>query len=123
MVKPMSLTALSPPKFLLRPLISRKDWVMSALLPLFSQLPARNLPHVRLRKFTPEFDSGGNFIVGEILLAEAYNLLFGDFAPGFAFKHHIGLDETTHLRVGHSHDAGGLDLRMLEKHLFDLSGE
>src|SRR3972149_6071147 len=123
MEKPTLLTARRPPKFLVSPLTSRKDWVISTLFCLFSQLPARNLSHVRLRQLAPEFDNFRNFVVGQILFTEVNNLLFRNFTPGFAFQDHIGLDEMTYLWVGHSHDAGSLDLRMLEQDFFDMSGE
>src|SRR4030042_2112389 len=123
MEKPTSLTARRPPKLLVSFLISRKDGVISALFTFFPQLPARNLSHVRLWKLASEFDNLGNFVVGEILFTEGNDLLFGNFTPGFAFEDHIGLDELTHLRVGHSHYASRLDLRVLIKNLFDMSGE
>src|SRR3972149_3451837 len=93
MEKAMSLTARRPPKFLVSPLISRKDWVISTFFHFFSQLPARNLSHVRLRELAPEFDNFRNFVVGQILFTEVNNLLFRNFTPGFAFQDHIGLDE------------------------------
>src|SRR4030042_3787754 len=121
MEKLTSLTARRPPKFLVSPLISRKDWVISSLFRFFPQLPARNFSHIRLRELAPEFDNLGNFVVGEILFAKGHNLLFRIFAPGFAFEDHKGLDQLTHLWVGHSHDASRLNLRMLEKNLLDMS--
>src|SRR4030043_1970947 len=123
MEKPTSLTARRPPKFLVSPLISRKDWIISSLFALFSQLPARNFSHICLRELTPEFDNLWNFIVSEILFTEADNLLFRNLTPRFAFQDHIGLDVLTHLWIRHSHDTSRLDLRMLEEDLFDMSGE
>src|SRR4030042_5216380 len=123
MEKPISLTARRPPKLLVSFLISRKDEAISGLFTFFPQLPARNLSHVRLWKLAPEFDNLGNFVVGEILFTEGNNLLFRNFTSGFAFEDHIGLDELTHLWVGHSHDASRLNLRMLEKDLFHMSCE
>src|SRR4030043_255432 len=121
MEKPISLTARRPPKFLVSPLISRKDGAISALFTFFSQLPARNLSNVCLWKLAPEFDNFGNFVVGEILFTEGNNLLFRDFTSGFAFQDHIGLDELTHFWVGHSHYASRLNLRVLIKDLFHMS--
>src|SRR4030042_3544302 len=123
MENPTSLTARRPPKFLVSPLISRKDWVISSLFRFFPQLSARNFSHIRLRKLTPEFNNLGNFVVGEILFAKGNNFFFRNFSPGFAFQDHIGLDQLTHFWVGHSHDAGRLDLRMFEKDFFDMPGE
>src|SRR4030042_205934 len=123
MEKPTLLTALRPPKFLVSPLISRKAWVISPLFAFLSQLPARHLPNVRLRELASEFDNLRDFVVGQILFTEVDDLLFRHFTPGFAFQNHIGLDEITRFGVGHSHNPGRFDFGVLEKDLFDMSGE
>src|SRR4030042_6535065 len=82
MENPMSLTARRPPKFLVSPLIVRKDWVISSLFRFFPQLPARNFSHIRLRELAPAFDTLGNFLVGEILFAKGNNFFFRNFAAG-----------------------------------------
>src|SRR4030042_5119948 len=123
MEKPTSLTAFSPPKDLLSPLISRKDSAISALFSFFPQLPARHLPHIRLREFSPEFDNLGDLVVGKRFLAEIHDLLLGDLAPGLALQDDIRLDQLTHLGIRHADHTGGLDLGMTIENLFHVPGK